>query len=81
MFLHDSRIERETDRKIIKDRGLSLNEFQAYYIINKLVWLVDAIASIQLAHIICISVDHSTTKKNPLVLFRLILYLRLLSSE
>lgn len=37
MFLHDSRIERETDRKIIKDRGLLLNEFQAYYIINKLV--------------------------------------------
>lgn len=37
MFLHDSRIERGTDRKIIKDRGLSLNEFQAYYIINKLV--------------------------------------------
>lgn len=37
MFLHDSRIERGTDRMIIKDRGLSLNEFQAYYIINKLV--------------------------------------------
>lgn len=85
MFLYDSK-NRTRDRSkdpstILKDRGLSLNEFQAYYTIDKLVQLVDAIASIQLAHIIYVSVDHSTTRKNPLVLFRLILYLRLFSSE